>query len=532
MEKVIAAKGDAIRDLKKQNDPNNADKIKQLVAELLQLKEEYKKETGKDYAPQSAPSKPKVKATSSTPPPAPTDAEGEKSKNQLKKEKKAAEKAAKVKAVKDGGKKESQKQKKPEKPSESAKPNESAPVPSSTELLMRQASFAHKASSGDNSQVVTPWEVEAENGVDYDKLIENFGCSKIDTALIKRMEKLTGHKAHRYLRRGYFFSHRDLKEVLDAYEKGEKFYLYTGRGPSSGSLHMGHLIPFTFTAWLQKVFDVPLVIQLTDDEKFLFKNQSLEESRRMMWENAKDIIACGFNLKKTFIFADTEYIQHMYPMILKVQKCVTYNQARGIFGFTGSDNIGKSAFPAVQAVPSFSETFPIPLRGIKGMRCLIPQAIDQDPYFRMTRDVAPRIGLPKPSLIHSKFFPALQGASTKMSASSTSATIFISDSPDEIANKIKKYAFSGGGETKADHEKYGANLEVDIPYQYLTFTLEDDAELAHIAKEYGSGRMMSGEVKNRLIQVMQEFAADFQAKRAKITDEHVKQYMAIRPLEF
>jgi tryptophanyl-tRNA synthetase len=166
------------------------------------------------------------------------------------------------------------------------------------------------------------------------------------------------------------------------------------------------------------------------------------------------------------------------------------------------------------------------------MRCLIPQAIDQDPYFRMTRDVAPRIGLPKPSLIHSKFFPALQGASTKMSASSTSATIFISDSPDEIANKIKKYAFSGGGETKADHEKYGANLEVDIPYQYLTFTLEDDAELAHIAKEYGSGRMMSGEVKNRLIQVMQEFAADFQAKRAKITDEHVKQYMAIRPLEF
>lgn len=33
---------------------------------------------------------------------------------------------------------------------------------------------------------------------------------------------------------------------------------------------------------------------------------------------------------------------------------------------------------------------------------------DQDAYFRMTRDVAPRMGLKKPGLIHSRFFPGLQ----------------------------------------------------------------------------------------------------------------------------
>ena len=44
-----------------------------------------------------------------------------------------------------------------------------------------------------------------------------------------------------------------------------------GRGPSSESLHMGHLVPFMFTKYLQDVFDVPLVIQLTDDEKYFFK---------------------------------------------------------------------------------------------------------------------------------------------------------------------------------------------------------------------------------------------------------------------
>lgn len=44
-----------------------------------------------------------------------------------------------------------------------------------------------------------------------------------------------------------FDSHRDFEEILNAYEKGEKFYLYTGRGPSSEALHLGHLVPFMFT---------------------------------------------------------------------------------------------------------------------------------------------------------------------------------------------------------------------------------------------------------------------------------------------
>ena len=74
---------------------------------------------------------------------------------------------------------------------------------------------------------------------------------------------------------GVFFSHRDMHKVLDDVEKKKPFFLYTGRGPSSTAMHMGHLIPFIFTKWLQETFDVPLVIQLTDDEKFLFKGRIL-----------------------------------------------------------------------------------------------------------------------------------------------------------------------------------------------------------------------------------------------------------------
>ena len=97
--------------------------------------------------------------------------------------------------------------------------------------------------------VVDPWTVTGK--VDYAKLIRDFGSQPISDALIARFERVTGAAAHPWLKRGIFFSHRDLDLVLDNYEKGKPMYLYTGRGPSSEALHLGHLIPFMFTKYLQ-----------------------------------------------------------------------------------------------------------------------------------------------------------------------------------------------------------------------------------------------------------------------------------------
>lgn len=68
------------------------------------------------------------------------------------------------------------------------------------------------------------------------------------------------------------------------------------------------------------------------------------------------------------------------------------------------------------------------------MQFLLPAM--QDPYFRMTRDVAPRLGFPKPALLHSTFFPALQGPQSKMSASDPSSSIFLTDTPKQIKQKV------------------------------------------------------------------------------------------------
>eukprot|EP00914_Ancora_sagittata_P022540 GHVO01044767.1.p1 GENE.GHVO01044767.1~~GHVO01044767.1.p1 ORF type:complete len:577 (+),score=111.81 GHVO01044767.1:235-1731(+) len=377
-----------------------------------------------------------------------------------------------------------------------------------------------------DGQTITPWEVTADDGgVNYEKLIAQFGCSSITPPLIARIEGVTGGRAHHMLRRGLFFAHRDFDVLLDNYSKGKPFYLYTGRGPSSESLHLGHLVPFIFTKYLQDAFNVPVVIQLTDDEKFLFKdNLELEDVRRLAFENAKDIIAIGFDPNKTFIFPNTEYIKEMYPLILKIQKKVTYNQVRGIFGFTEGDNIGKAAFPAVQAAPSFSQCFKNFL-GHEDCRCLIPQGIDQDPYFRMTRDVAPKLGLLKPSLIHSGFFPALQGFKTKMSGSVESSSIYVTDTPEAIRRKIMKHAFSGGRDTEKEQREHGANLEVDVSYCYLKFLLEDDEKLEDIGRRYSSGEMLTGEIKDILISHLVALTEEHQRKRAAVTDAMVNHFM-------
>ncbi|XP_068248565.1 tryptophan--tRNA ligase, cytoplasmic isoform X1 [Palaemon carinicauda] len=386
-----------------------------------------------------------------------------------------------------------------------------------------------------SEDIVDPWNVQASSnkGIDYDKLIDRFGCSRIDETVLERFEKVTGQKPHHFLRRGIFFSHRDINRILNLVEAGKKFFLYTGRGPSSESMHVGHLIPFIMTKWLQDVFDVPLIIQLTDDEKYLWKDLKLEQCNKLAYENTKDIIAVGFDKDKTFVFSDVDFIGgEFYKNVLKVQKHVTFNQVKGIFGFDESSNIGKIMFPAIQAAPSFSSSFPFIFGGKKDIPCLIPCAIDQDPYFRMTRDVAPRLGFQKPALLHSTFFPALQGACSKMSASDENSSIFLTDTANQVKKKINKYAFSGGRDTLEEHREKGGDCEVDVSFMYLQFFLEDDEKLESIRKQYSSGDMLTGELKAELIKILQKMIGDHQERRKAVTADDVKYFMTPRALNF
>jgi tryptophanyl-tRNA synthetase len=48
----------------------------------------------------------------------------------------------------------------------------------------------------------------------------------------------------------------------------------------------------------------------------------------------------------------------------------------------------------------------------------------------------------------------------------------------------------------------GADLSVDVSYEWLSFFLDDDERLEQIGRDYSSGAMLTGEVKKELIGVL------------------------------
>jgi tryptophanyl-tRNA synthetase len=378
-------------------------------------------------------------------------------------------------------------------------------------------------SSFDNYQdnkeiIVTPWEVsgDLEDRI-YIKLIEKFGTQALSQHLIEKFRKLTG-EIHPLIKSQYFFSHRDLDWLLTKYEHGDPFYLYTGRGPS-GFIHIGHILPWLFTKYLQDKFGSKLLFQFTDDEKFLYNQQATRETiSKYTSENILDIIAIGFQPNLTKIIIDTQHINYLYPIATEIAKKITFSTAKAVFGFTNTTNIGMIGFPPIQAAPCFLpsiiEKKPTPV--------LIPAAIDQDPYWRITRDIAEKLGFYKPAQIHSKFLPSLSRIS-KMSSSKPETAIFTTDEPEVVEKKVLS-SFTGGQATISLQKKLGGNADICPVFTYLKYFFDNEKESLERYIRCKSGNLLCGECKSDLADNTKTFIIDFKRKREKAQDK-VKDFM-------
>ena len=350
---------------------------------------------------------------------------------------------------------------------------------------------------------VTPWEVTGD--IDYDLLQKKFGTTPIDDELLARISKYG--EPHPMLKRGIFYSHRDFDHILDEYDRGNRFTLYTGRGPS-GNTHLGHMMPWIFNKWVQDTFKIPMLFQMTDDEKFLFKDLTLHDTRNMAYENALDFIALGFDPDNTKIILDTKNIERLYPIALKVAKKINFSTAKAVFGFENTSNIGQIFFTSIEAAPAF---LPTEMAG-KPVPVLIPCGIDQDPHFRACRDVAPGLNYPKPCTMYCKMAPGLNG-SDKMSSSDENATIYTTDTPKAVKKKVGR-AFTGGKVSVEEQRRDGGNPEVCAVFKYNFFMFEnDDAKLNELADRCRNGEILCGECKMCLTEKINRFLEDHQAKR-------------------
>jgi tryptophanyl-tRNA synthetase len=355
---------------------------------------------------------------------------------------------------------------------------------------------------------VTPWEVEGD--IDYEKLVKEFGVEPL-----KKLPDVFNENV--LFRRKIIFAHRDIQRILLAAKDKKPFVLMTGLMPS-GKFHIGHMIlAQQFIFWQN--LGAKIYIAVADIEAYNARGQSLEESRKIAIEQyITNYIALGLKPKNVEIYFQSERSKDagkanaFYRLQNLFARYSTFNEFRGVYG---EITPGKMVSALLQASDMYHPQLP-EFEG-KPIPTFIPVGIDQDPHIRIARDMANRIKdydfIPISSTYHI-FAPGLGGG--KMSSSDPNSFIALTDSPKEVERKIKKYAFSGGGETIEEHRKKGGNPDIDISFQYLKmFFEEDDNKLKQIEEDYRSGKLLTGELKEYLIKKINKFIASHQKKREK-----------------
>jgi tryptophanyl-tRNA synthetase len=365
---------------------------------------------------------------------------------------------------------------------------------------------------------VTPYEVSGE--LDYEKLLEEFGADRLTRADVARFPD------HPMLRRGVYYAGRDVSAYLDAAATGSDadadasdadaagdgtHSIVTGVGPS-GPMHLGHALVFYLAKELQDATGATVYVPLSDDEKYLSKDLTFEEVGEATRENLRDLLAVGFDPKRTRFVLDSADADVVYPLAATFAKDVTMNQLEAVYG--RPENVGMGFYPAVQTTHLLLPQL------VEGAHpTLVPVAVDQDPHVRVSRDVAAKSRYPveKPGALLGKFLPDLSGPG-KMSSSEGEA-IYLTDDADAVEAKVLQHAYSGGRESVAEHREHGGDPNVDVAFQYLRFFFErDDDRLDDLAERYRSGELLSGELKLEAVDAITEFLDAHQRRRDALGD--------------
>ncbi|HYD04033.1 MAG TPA: tryptophan--tRNA ligase [Alphaproteobacteria bacterium] len=357
--------------------------------------------------------------------------------------------------------------------------------------------------------VFNPWEVKGD--INYEKLLKDFGVQKLESSSLPK-------EFHKELlfRRNLVFAHRDFGYIITAIEHKKPFVMMTGLMPT-GKFHIGHMILARQIIFYQSL-GAKVVICVADIEAYNARGVSLEEGRKTAIDQyILNYIALGLKPENCEIYfqsdrsKDAEKSNAYYRLQNILARHATFNEFKAVYGEISPAKMVSALLQASDMLhmqlPEFEGSLPV----------LVPVGIDQDPHLRIARDMMSRvmahnnIKFKELCSTYHTFVPGLSGG--KMSSSDATSFVALTDEPEEAARKVKKYAFSGGRDTLDEHRRLGGNPDIDVSFQWLKIFEEDDALLEKIHNDYKSGALLSGELKNLLIEKLTAFLKDHQEKR-------------------
>jgi tryptophanyl-tRNA synthetase len=352
---------------------------------------------------------------------------------------------------------------------------------------------------------------------DYGKLSREFGIEKFEPFSKKLPEPYLA------MRRGVVFGHRDFGRILECIVHKKPYAMMTGLMPS-GKFHVGHRMLAEQIIYYQN-HGAHVYLCVADIEAYNMRVGSIKELRKTAIEEyLLNYIALGLKPNNCDFYFQSDRTRNAkesnayYRLIGMVSKRVTHSEMEAIYGELSPGKI-MSVLTQVGDIlhPELDE-----FGGPKPV--LVPVGVDQDPHIRLTRDLADRFTkagefrFVPPSSTYHEFMKGLKGG--KMSSSDPTSYIALTDTPEQAKEKIMKYAFSGGRGSIKEHREKGGVPEVDVSYNMLYFMFEpDDKKIEQIRDDYKSGKMLTGELKQILIEKLQKFLAEHAEKREKAKDK-------------
>lgn len=296
-------------------------------------------------------------------------------------------------------------------------------------------------------------------------MTDSFGLNPFTEEQLARFSFLPPHL------RNILHFHRDADTIDFA---KERYFIYTGRGPSKASFHIGHLPALRLCLALQKQCDTLIQFMIADDEKMIRDGIPDATMRDNVTATIAQLHRLGFTESNTQFRVNSDGLSAAeYGLIVRMMSLVSIHTLDSIFGSKRS--VGDYFYPLIQILPCM----------VAGARCIVVAGVDQDPFFRLARDIARRLGFPPPIILYTRSVPGLDGSDKMSTSVPESMPIYLSDTPAEITAKVAKIRKVGAGSLEELFAR-GANLEVDIPYQLLRF-FDTSPHIPLIAKGYTTG---------------------------------------------
>ncbi len=287
--------------------------------------------------------------------------------------------------------------------------------------------------------------------------------------------------------------------------------ILSGMRPT-GKLHLGHLVG-VLKQWVELQEQYECFYMIADLHAMTSEYQNYPQTKQFVEEVVMDWLAVGIDPEKAVVFLQSDVPEHaeLYTLLGMItplgwlERNPTYKEQKQQMKDKDLNNLGFFAYPVLQAADILIYKAE-----------LVPIGKDQQPHLEMTREIARRFNylygdtFPEPQALLSEI-PSLGGIDGRKMSKSYGNAIYISDSPDEIRQKISRM-FTDTKRIRRTDPGHPDECNV-FPY-YLFFARSKGEEfIKEVRYECENAQIGCVQCKKRLAEIVVEYLKPIQEKR-------------------